>query len=106
MNFTQQERRRIMAWRIKLALMVDQAYLAEPHKSEKYTAALHIAMLEMAIAGMRTIEDQTGTMTVLNQVMYDIFDAEDDPDHWRQRENADLIDLYAKVMREYRNQTG
>ena len=106
MKFTVQERRRIMAWRIKLAVMVDQGFAVESYKPEEEKAALHIAMLEMAINGLRTIEDQIGAMTVLNQVMYDIFDAEDDPDHWRQHENAELLDLYAKIMSEYRNQTG
>lgn len=100
MKFTQAERQSIMTWRLKMALMVDQAFMADVNNAEAEVTSLHIAMLEMAIAGMRTIEDQTGTMTVLNQVMYDMFDAEDEPNHWRHKENSRIIDIYTNVMRE------
>ena len=100
MKFTRQQRQGIMIWRLKLATMVDQAFPTDAADPKAETEAMQIALLEMAIASMRMLEDQTGTMTVLNQVMYDMFDAEDDPKHWRHEENSRMIEIYTKAVSE------
>lgn len=98
------QRQRVMVWRLKMATMIEQAYQMGIADSDEETEALQTALLEMAISGFLTREDQTGTMTALNQIMYDIFDAENDPCHWRREEDERMVeimqDLHAELARQ------
>jgi hypothetical protein len=101
MQPSRKEREPVMGWNLKLTAMIDQALPADVSDPRKETEALHMALLEMAIAGLMSQTDQADAMTVINQTMYDLFDAQLNDHHWRHKENSEMAAIYKKVRREF-----
>jgi hypothetical protein len=104
MQPSRKKREPIMRWHLQLTAMIDHALPADTPDPHKEMEILHIALLEMAIAGLMSQMDQTDAMTLINQTMYDLFDAQDDDHHWRYKENAEMAAIYRKVRQEFREQ--
>jgi hypothetical protein len=93
-----QQRQPIVLWHLKLCAMIDESVPDNPSVAE--LEGLPYALLEMGISALLGRMDQTETMTVVNQTLYDLFEAQDEQDHWRHRENAEMAAIYKQVRQQ------
>jgi hypothetical protein len=100
MSANRQQRERVMAWQIKLGTIIQEALPDDVGKAQPEIDALHVALLELGIGALLDHMDQTETMTFVNYVLYDMFDARNEPGHWRNKEAAQLAASYKKVRRQ------
>lgn len=93
-------RERVVAWHLKIGAIIDETLPTGVPDPGAEIEALHMALLELGVTGVLSQHDQAETLSIVNETLYDIFDAQEQPDHWRHREQAEMIEVYKQVRRE------